>query len=136
MICGDGKEGGNYDNGLYYKAIPIYPIFDLLKRDYRPSPSNVPASYRFGAVTLSFCMVLWTLHEESYRYAGFGQPRAHDLDLLLLVATISFCKVSTILQNTNWVQDNMAARNLLPIAHAKTLEATIAIAVQNNRSKV
>ena len=54
-----------------------------------------------------------TLHEESHRYAGFGEPQAHDLDLPLVAVTLSFWKKSAELWCTNWGQDCLAVRSLL-----------------------
>ena len=60
---------------------------------------------------------LETLHEVSYRHAGFRWAGAHDLDLSLLAVAISLCKVNAKLDNTNWAQDYRAVRSLLPTAH-------------------
>ena len=60
---------------------------------------------------------LETLHEESYRYTEFEEPRAKDLNLSLLSVSISCCKVDAKLCRAIWVQEYMAVRNLLPVAH-------------------
>ena len=44
---------------------------------------------------------------------GFGNLK----DYRFWPVTISFCKVYVKPQNANWVQDYMAVRSLLPVAH-------------------
>ena len=89
------------------------------RQNSRISPSSVHSSYRFWTVTLSFCRVCQLRMKNVIDSQGFGNLK----DYRCWPVTISFCKVrnSTYVkvkpQNANWVQDYMAVRSLLPVAH-------------------
>ena len=83
------------------------------RQNSRISPSSVHCSYRFWTVTLSFCRVCQLRMKKVIDSQGFGNLK----DYRFWPVTISFCKVDVKPQNANWVQDYMAVRSLLPVAH-------------------
>ena len=83
------------------------------RQNSRISPSSVYSSYRFWTVTLSFCRVCQPRMKNAIDSQGFGNLK----DYRFWPVTISFCKVKVKPQNANWVQDYMALRSLLPVAH-------------------
>ena len=83
------------------------------RQNSKISPSSVHSSYRFWTVTLSFCRVCQLRMKNVIDSQGFGNLK----DYRFWPVTISFCKVKVKPQNANWVQDYMAVRSLLPVAH-------------------
>ena len=63
------------------------------------------------------------MHEEPYDFAGFGEARAHGLDLRFLAATISCYKANAKLQRTNCVQDYMTVGIPLSVAHVEMIRS-------------
>ena len=61
---------------------------------------------------------------------GFGNLKAYRF----WPVTISFCKVYVKPQNANWVQDYMAVRSLLPVAHMFSCNVA-AVAIQKSTYK-
>ena len=82
------------------------------RQNSRISPSSAHCSYRFWTFTLSFCRKRSASHEECYRFAGFWEPEG-----LTAFGRSPYRFAYVKPQNANWVQDYMAVRSLLPVAH-------------------